>query len=159
MRRREFITALGGAAAWPVVVRAQQAERMRRVGVLQPGSESDSESQLRRAAFVDGLLKFGWTEATNVLIHYRWVGEDLDRIRLYATELTSMQPDVIWASGSLPLLLLKTGDAHHSGRLHAGLRSSWQRIRHEPHSAWRQHHGRKHIFSITVIRSQRWPSI
>jgi len=107
MRRRDFIAALGGAAAWPVVVRAQQPERMRRIGVLQPGSESDPESQLRRAAFVDGLLNFGWTEATNVLVHYRWVGEVVDRIRLYATELTSMQPDVIWASGSLPLLLLR----------------------------------------------------
>jgi len=107
MRRREFIAALGGAAAWPAVARAQQPERMRRIGVLQPGSESDPESQLRRAAFVGGLQKFGWTEGTNVSIHYRWVGDDADRIRLYATELTGMQPDVIWASGSLPLLLLK----------------------------------------------------
>jgi hypothetical protein len=93
--------------AWPAVVQAQQPERLRRIGVLQPGSESDPESQLRRAAFVDGLIKFGWTEATNVSVHYRWVDEDVDRIRLYATELTSMQPDVIWASGSLPLLLLR----------------------------------------------------
>jgi putative tryptophan/tyrosine transport system substrate-binding protein len=109
MRRREFITLLSAAAAvtWPQVGGAQQPERMRHIGVLQPGSESDPESQLRRAAFVEGLLKFGWREATNVLVHDRWVGEDVDRIRLYATELTSMQPDVIWASGSLPLLLLK----------------------------------------------------
>jgi ABC-type uncharacterized transport system substrate-binding protein len=100
MKRREFIAVVGGAAAWPLVARAQQPERMRRIGVLQPGSESDPESQLRRAAFVDGLRKFGWTEGTNVLIHYRWVGDDADRIRLYATELTGMRPDVIWAIGS-----------------------------------------------------------
>jgi putative tryptophan/tyrosine transport system substrate-binding protein len=107
MRRREFIAGLGGAAAWPVVARAQQSGRMRRIGALQPGNESDPESQLRKAAFVDGLQKFGWTEGTNVSIHYRWVGDDADRIRLYATELTGIRPDVIWASGSLPLLLLK----------------------------------------------------
>ena len=56
---------------------------------------------------MDGLQKFGWTEGTNVLIYYRWAGDDADRIRVYATELTGMRPDVIWASGSLPLLLLK----------------------------------------------------
>jgi putative tryptophan/tyrosine transport system substrate-binding protein len=107
VRRREFIAGLAGAAAWPVAARAQQPERVRRIGVLQPGSESDPESQHRKAAFVDGLKKFGWTEGTNVLIQYRWVGDDADRIRLYATELTGMRSDVIWASGSLPLLLLK----------------------------------------------------
>ena len=107
MKRREFIVGLGGVAARPLVARAQQPERMRRIGVLLPGSESDPEWQLRRAAFVDGLRKFGWTEGTNLLIHYRWVGDDADRIRLYATELTGMRPDVIWASGSLPLLSLK----------------------------------------------------
>ena len=100
MKRREFIAAFGGVVAWPVVARAQQPERMRRIGVLQPGSESDPESQNCRAAFVGGLQKFGWTEGTNVSIHYRWVGDDADRIRLYATELTGMRPDVIWASGS-----------------------------------------------------------
>jgi putative ABC transport system substrate-binding protein len=98
---------LGGAATWPLAARAQQPERVRLIGVLLPGSESDPESQRRRAAFVDGLKKFGWIEGTNVLIHYRWVGDDADRIRLYATELTGMRPDVIWASGALPLLYLK----------------------------------------------------
>jgi putative tryptophan/tyrosine transport system substrate-binding protein len=92
---------------WPLVARAQQPERMRRVGVLQVGSESDPEAQHRRAAFVDGLRKFGWTEGTNILIHDRWADDDTDRIRLYATELTSMRPDVIWAFGSLPLVFLK----------------------------------------------------
>ena len=63
MKRREFIAAFGSMVAWPVVARAQQPERMRRIGVLQPGSESDPESQNCRAAFVGGLQKFGWTGA------------------------------------------------------------------------------------------------
>jgi putative ABC transport system substrate-binding protein len=72
VKRREFIAAFGSMVARPVVARAQQPERMRRIGVLQPGSESDPESQNRRAAFVGGLQKFGWTEGANVSIHYRW---------------------------------------------------------------------------------------
>src|SRR5258707_10870517 len=108
MRRRAFISLLGGAAAgWPLPARAQQGERMRRIGVLQAIDEGDPEGQLRRRAFVGGLQKFGWTEGTNAMIDYRWAGGDADRIRLYATELTGMRPDVIWTSGALPLLPLK----------------------------------------------------
>jgi ABC-type uncharacterized transport system substrate-binding protein len=108
VRRREFITLLGGAAiAWPLALQAQQGDRVRRIGVLQAIGESDPEAQLRKTAFVGGLQKFGWTEGTNVMIDYRWAGGDADRIRLYATELTGMRPDVIWTSGALPLLPLK----------------------------------------------------
>jgi putative tryptophan/tyrosine transport system substrate-binding protein len=108
MKRREFITLLGGAAVtWPLPVHAQQGERMRRIGVLQAISESDPEAHLRKAAFVGGLQKLGWTEGTNVTIDYRWAGADADRIRLYVTEITGMRPDVIWTSGALPLLPLK----------------------------------------------------
>jgi ABC-type uncharacterized transport system substrate-binding protein len=108
MNRREFITLLGGAAAaWPLTARAQQPDRVRRIGVLQAINESDPEGQLRKAPFVQGLQKFGWTEGANVMIDYRWGGDDADRIRHYATELTSMRPDVIWTSGALPLLALK----------------------------------------------------
>jgi putative tryptophan/tyrosine transport system substrate-binding protein len=108
MRRRAFITLLGGAAAaWPLAARAQQGERIRRIGVLQAISETDPEAHLRKAAFVGGLQKLGWTEGTNVTIDYRWAGADADRIRLYATEIAGMQPDVIWTSGALPLLPLK----------------------------------------------------
>ncbi len=108
MRRREFLGGLGGAAvAWPIAARAQQPDRVRRIGVLQAINESDPEGQLRKAAFVRGLQKFGWTEGANVMIDYRWGGGDADRIRLYAAELTGMRPDVIWTSGALPLLPLK----------------------------------------------------
>jgi putative ABC transport system substrate-binding protein len=105
MRRREFITLAGGAAAtWPVAVRALQPERVRRIGVLLVTIEGD---QALTATFVRGLQKFGWTAGTNVMIDYRWGGGDLDRIRLYAAELTGMQPDVIWTTGGLSLLALK----------------------------------------------------
>ena len=107
IRRRELLAALGGAAAWPLVARGQQPERMRRIGVLLPGSESDPGWQRRRAAFVDGLQKFGWREGANISIHDPRPGDDTDRIRLYATEITGMRPDVIWTSGALPLLPLK----------------------------------------------------
>jgi ABC-type uncharacterized transport system substrate-binding protein len=108
MKRREFISLLGGAAAtWPLAARAEQGGRMRRIGVLQAVGESDPEAQLRRRAFVGNLQKLGWTEGANVTIDYRWAGGDADRIRLYATELTGMRPDVIWTSGALPLLPLK----------------------------------------------------
>jgi len=108
VKRRDFITLLGSAAAaWPLAARAQQGERIRRIGVLQAISESDPEAHLRKAAFVGGLQKLGWTEGTHVTIDYRWAGADADRIRLYATEITGMRPDVIWTSGALPLLPLK----------------------------------------------------
>src|SRR5262249_34028191 len=108
MRRREFLSLLGGAAgAWPLAARAQQGERVRRIGVLRAVGQSDPEAQLRRRAFEGNLQKLGWTEGANVTIDYRWAGGDADRIRLYATELTGMRPDVIWTSGALPLLPLK----------------------------------------------------
>jgi putative ABC transport system substrate-binding protein len=73
MRRREFLGGLGGAAvAWPIAARAQQPDRVRRIGVLQAINESDPEGQLRKAPFVRGLQKFGWTEGANVMIDYRW---------------------------------------------------------------------------------------
>jgi putative tryptophan/tyrosine transport system substrate-binding protein len=108
MRRREFITLMGGtAAAWPLVSRAQQRERMRRIGVLESYNESDPQQRLLTAAFIGGLQKLGWTAGANVLIDYRWGGGESDRIRLYAAELTGLHPDVILSAGPLPLLALK----------------------------------------------------
>lgn len=108
MRRREFITLMGGAAAvWPMVARAQQRERKPRIGVLESFEESDPEQRLLTAAFVGGLQKVGWTAGANVMIDYRWGGGDSDRIRLYAAELAGLQPDVILGAGPLALLALK----------------------------------------------------
>jgi hypothetical protein len=108
MRRREFITLMGGAATiWPLAARAQQRERMRRIGVLESYNESDPQQRLLTAAFVGGLQKLGWIAGTNVAIDYRWGGGDPDRIRHCAAELTDLQPDVILSAGPLPLLALK----------------------------------------------------
>src|SRR3984893_16343628 len=108
MRRREFITLLGGAViALPLAARGQQRERMRRIGVLESLNESDPQQRFLTAAFVGGLQKLGWRAGANVMIDYRWGGGDSDRIRLYAAELTGLQPDVILSAGPLPLLALK----------------------------------------------------
>ena len=74
MKRREFITLLGGAAAWPLAARAQQGERMRRIGVLMTSAADDPEGQARVAAFLQGLQQLGWTEGRNVRIDTRWAG-------------------------------------------------------------------------------------
>jgi putative ABC transport system substrate-binding protein len=87
MTRRQFITLLGGAAiGWPLAARAQQGERMRRIGVLTPLAEGDPEGQARLAAFREGLSKLGWTEGRNVQIEYRSFAGDRDRARAYAAD-------------------------------------------------------------------------
>ena len=106
MRRREFITLLGGAAVWPLGARAQQPERMRRVGVLNSIAADDPQSQRRMTAFVQGLQQLGWTEGRNVRIEIRWGAGDSGRLRQYAAELVALAPDVILAvtvSSMVPL--------------------------------------------------------
>ena len=99
-RRREFITLLGGAAAaWPLAARAQQPERMRRVGVLMHLAADDPEGQARLAAFTQGLQELRWTIGRNVRIDYRWAAGDAERGRKYAAELVALAPDVILAAG------------------------------------------------------------
>jgi len=99
MRRREFITLLGGAAALPLAARAQQGEGVRRIGVLMNLAESDPEGQARVAAAQQGLQGWGWSLGRNLRIDTRWGAADADRIRRYATELVALGPDVILASG------------------------------------------------------------
>jgi putative ABC transport system substrate-binding protein len=108
MRRREFITLLGGAAAaWPLAARAQQGERVRRIGVLQPLAVDDPEALGRVTAFAQGLQQFGWTDGRNAQIEYRWGAGDLDRFRRYAAELVALAPDVILASSSPAIMSLQ----------------------------------------------------
>jgi putative tryptophan/tyrosine transport system substrate-binding protein len=110
-RSREFITLLGGAAAaWPLSVRAQQGERMRRIGVLINFASDDLEGQARLTAFVQGLQELGWTDGRNVRIDYRWAAGDAERARRYAAELVALAPDVILAHGGsiVPSLLQAT---------------------------------------------------
>src|SRR5262245_66438431 len=100
MRRREFITLIGGAAAtWPLAVGAQQRERVRRIGSL-TGIADDSTTQARLATFLETLQQLGWTEGQNVQVDRRWGGGDADRIRKYAAELAQLHPDVILATGA-----------------------------------------------------------
>ena len=94
IRRREFITLLGGAAAWPLAARAQQAE-VRRVGVLLSLDENDPLVKPRIDAFTQSLAALGWTDGHNVRMDLRWGGGDINRIRALAQELVSLQPDVI----------------------------------------------------------------
>jgi putative ABC transport system substrate-binding protein len=104
MRRREFIALVGGAAvAWPLMARAQQSDRMRRIGVLQILADDDPESVARHAAFEKALQALGWTVGRNVQIDYRLGGVDADRIRKDAAELVALGPDVIFTSGSVTL--------------------------------------------------------
>jgi putative ABC transport system substrate-binding protein len=108
MMRRAFITLLGGAAAaWPLAARAQQGERMRRIGVLQPLAVDDPEALGRVTAFAQGLQQFGWTDGRNAQIEYRWGAGDLDRFRRYAAELVALAPDVILASSSPAIMSLQ----------------------------------------------------
>ena len=94
MRRREFIAALGSAAVWPIVARAQ-AERMRRIGVLMPGAENDPVYKLRLSAFTQALAHLGWTDGRNTRMDVRWGGGDINRIEALAHELVGLLPDVI----------------------------------------------------------------
>src|SRR5262249_4113816 len=107
IKRRNFITLLGGAAAWPLAARTQQGERMRRIGVLMSVAADGPDGQPRVAAFLNGLQKLGWTEGRNVLIDLRWGAGDAERTRKYVAELVALGPDVILASGDHPVVALQ----------------------------------------------------
>src|SRR5262245_1164303 len=100
MKRRAFITLLGGAAAaWPLA-RAQQGERVRRIGLFTNLAADDAEAQARNAAFLQALQQLGWTSGNNVRIDFRFGAGDAERNRRYASELVAFAPDVIVATGS-----------------------------------------------------------
>jgi putative ABC transport system substrate-binding protein len=107
MRRRAFIAGLGSAAAWPVVARAQQGDRVRRIGVLIPDDENDPETKRRVSAFPQALADLGWTDGRNVRIDLRWASGDPNRIRALAQELVGLQPDIILAQTTLVTVALQ----------------------------------------------------
>jgi putative tryptophan/tyrosine transport system substrate-binding protein len=128
MKRREFISLLSGAAAaWPLAARAQQGERVRRIGVLMSLAADDKEAQARLAAFLQGLQELGWIDGRNVRIDIRWRDGDADRNRRHAAELLALAPDVILASGgsvvgtllqatsSVPIVFTQTPDPVGAG--------------------------------------------
>src|SRR5437763_9747836 len=100
MKRREFITLIGGAAAWPLAARAQQPERMRRIGVLMSADEDDPEGKAQLSGFAQELAALGWTDGGNLRMDIRWGGGNINRARIFAKELVALQPDVILAQGT-----------------------------------------------------------
>src|SRR5258708_12436555 len=106
MRRREFIAALGSAAAWPLLAHAQQ-DRVRRIGVLMPYTKDDPEDQQRVAAFQEGLKRSGWIEGRNIQSEYRWYAGDADRARSSARELVGLNLDLILVGAAPGLVALR----------------------------------------------------
>jgi putative ABC transport system substrate-binding protein len=106
MKRREFITLLGGAAAWPLAARAQQPQRMRRIGVLMGGVESDPLANPNFSAFTRALAGLGWTDGRNLRLDVRWGGGDSDRIRALAQELVGLQCDII-LTNTIPAIVAR----------------------------------------------------
>ena len=107
MRRREFIAGLGSAAAWPVVARGQQPDRMRRIGVLMSADENDPLRKTFVSAFTQALADLGWTDGRNVRMELRWYGDDINRIRVLEQELVGLQPDIILTNGTAPTVALQ----------------------------------------------------
>src|SRR5262245_17185224 len=127
--RRDFITLLGGAAAWPLAAWAQQGERVRRIGVLLNLSENDLEAQRLITAFREALAQLGWNDGSNLRIDYRWAGGDVGRIRTLAKELMELTPDITVGYGtpvvvalqqltrSIPIVFLSVTDPVGQGAL------------------------------------------
>src|SRR5262249_56455450 len=103
MKRREFISLLGGAGAWPLAARAQQGERIRKIGVLMGAAET-TDGQAGLAVFMQLLHQLGWTEDRNVQLEIRWGGGDPAKFRRYAEELVALPAEVIMTNGAAPLV-------------------------------------------------------
>ena len=101
MRRRQFLAVIGGAAAFPLGARAQQAGRTRRIALLMPYVEVDPEAKARVAALREGLNELGWSEGRNVELHFRWAANNPERLRAHAAELVGLGPDVIVAPSTI----------------------------------------------------------
>ena len=116
LQRREFITLLGGAAVWPLRARAQQGQRVRRIGVLMSGDENDPADKSRVSAFTQALAGLGWTEGRNMRMDLRWYGDDINRTRAFAQELVGLQPDIIVTGGDPSDRCPPAGDADDPDR-------------------------------------------
>jgi putative ABC transport system substrate-binding protein len=107
MKRRTFIALLGGAAAWPVATRAQQGDRVRRIGVLMGPDENDPVAKTYVSAFTQALAALGWSDGRNARIDLRWAGGDANRIRALAQDLVGLQPDIILTTATPPAVALQ----------------------------------------------------
>jgi putative ABC transport system substrate-binding protein len=127
IRRRDFITLLGSAAAWPLAAQAQRGDRVRRIGVLMPFDENDPEGKTYVSGFTQALADLGWIDGRNVRMDLRWAGADIDRMRALARELVGLQPDIILTGGNsataavqretrmIPIVFVTGGDPIASG--------------------------------------------
>jgi putative ABC transport system substrate-binding protein len=116
MRRREFIAGIVGAVAMPIAARAQQGDRVRRIGVLHVYDENDPEGQRRVSAFTQALADLGWTDGRNMRMDIRWHGDDNNRIRALAQELVGLQPDIIATYGTAATAALQRETLRSNGR-------------------------------------------
>jgi putative ABC transport system substrate-binding protein len=107
MKRREFVTLLGGTAAWPLAARAQQGDRVRRIGVLVDGAENDPLWKSGVSKFTQALADLGWADGRNVRMDLRYAGEDINRARALAQELVGLQPNIIMTGGSVATLAVQ----------------------------------------------------
>ena len=107
IRRREFIAGIGSAASWPLAARAQQGDRVRRIGVLLPFDENEPWAKTDVSGFTQALAGLGWTDGRNVRMDLRWWGDDINRIPAIAQELVGLQPDIILALGTLATAALQ----------------------------------------------------
>jgi len=107
MRRRDFAAGLAGAIMWPVVARAQQGDRVRRIGILMPYDENDPVTKANFSAFTQALAGLGWTDGLNVRMDVRWAGADINRIRALAQELVGLHPDIILTAGDASTLAVQ----------------------------------------------------
>jgi hypothetical protein len=144
MRRRDFITLLGGAAAWPLAARAQQPDGMRRIAALIDTDESNSDGQTRVAALRQTLQQLGWTEGRNIQIDLRWGGGDVERTRGFAAELVRLAPDVIFAYACAA----RARDPHDPYRFLRCFGSDRGRLHRELCAPGRQYHG---IYAVRAV--------
>ena len=149
LKRREFITLIGGAAAWPLAAHAQQRERKRRIGALMAYTANDPQAQIRNAAFLQGLLQLGWIVGQNVQIDYRWSGGNIDDTRRSAAELVALTPDVIFAPGSSALGPLLQGS--RSVPIVFAMNDRQRAPGHDQATVWAAREGRNRTFDLTSV--------
>ena len=154
MRQREFITLLGGAAAWPIASRAQPPERMRRIGVLLAAAADDAEFQARIGAFLQGLQQLGWTDGRNVRIDTRWATTNADDIRRHRGRISRARAGrhigCYWHRNRGTVA---TGDPHRADRVRGGHRPGRRRFRREPGTAGRQ---RDRVHDFRIRHERKW---
>ena len=137
MRRRAFITLLGGAAAWPLAARAQQPAQIRRVGMLIGYAENDPETQARLAAFRQAFEQLGWKEARSVRIDYRFAPEGPEQAQRFAKELVALRPDILVGNFDARHCCSPARDTHHPDRIGGRVRPSGRRLRRQHRAAGR----------------------